>query len=225
MSSDSNPSAESGAAAAVGRLAGSPPPWVLYVLLGGVAGLTALGYYVSAAWPRLLANNPELLLALSNRYRWFILTAPKVDIAPHLALGIGRSMLSDPLYFLLGYLYGDDGLKWARKNDKSNTVVTTERLFARVRLVLCAFFAGPLVCALAGASRMRPRTFFLVNLAGTATLYVVMRLLASLAFEEINSLLRFNLRHNRTIMITTIAITLVTVAIAVRGRKAESGSS
>ncbi len=199
----------------VAETAADPPKWLLYVLLAGVAALWALGAYVSGDWPRLLAKHPTRLILLSNRYRFFILTAPKVDLAPHLIIGIARSLLTDPLYFAIGYFYGERGLRAARRIDGAS-VDALVGLFGKVQFVLCAFFAGPYVCVLAGAARMSPKRFFALNLAGTTVLYVAMQALAEVANDEINSLLRFNLRNNKSILYITIGVTLVTVLIAVQ---------
>ena len=89
-----------------------PPKWVLWTLVGTVAGLYILGFATAGLTPKLLKDHPLALMALSPRYRNFLLVWNRVDFAPFLVVGVLRLLVSDPVYYLLGRFYGDGAIRW-----------------------------------------------------------------------------------------------------------------
>lgn len=205
--------------------AAPPPPIVLGVFIAIIVGLNVLGLVVSATWPTLVKDHPLLLIGLSNRYRFLLLTRNQIGAVPQVVIGVLRNLASDPVYYLLGWWYGDRVLELFRKSMGRGAVAieTTERWFRRYGDAIVFLTPSPFVCALAGASGMKARRFWPVNIAGTIVMVTGVRLLGGVVESPINSFLRFNERYNKWLLAAVIASTVFLVMSAGIGtQKAET---
>lgn len=193
-----------------------PSRVVLGVCIAIVLGLNVLGLVVSATWPKLVKDHPLLLIVLSNRYRFLLLTRNDIEAVPQVVIGVLRNLASDPLYFLLGWWYGDKVLDLFRKSMGKGAVAieTTERWFRKYGDIIVFLTPSPFVCALAGASGMKPRRFWPVNIVGTIVMVTGVRLLGNVVDGPINSFLRFNERYNKWLLAAVIASTVFLVLSA-----------
>ena len=199
-----------------------PPRWVLWALVGVIAGLYVLGFATASLTPKLLKDHPLGLMALSPRYRNFLLVWNRVDFAPFLVVGVLRLLLSDPIYYLLGRFYGDGAIRWFENamggaQSGGQLVRLTEKWFGRFSTPLCAFFAGPIVCVLAGAAGVRPRRFFTLDAMGTIGVVLALRLFGRLLKRPVDWVVRFNSANWR--WLTVIAV-VGTVVFLVNGGRA-----
>ena len=199
-----------------GTLRRTPAKWVGPALLAVVIGLYILGLAAGGAAPELLKNHPLTLLALAPRYRWFILTASRIDLVPYFAVGIPRLLASDPVYFMLGWYFGDRAIGFFEDSLGKPTIDKTRDLFLKASTVMALFFAGPIICVLAGAAGMNPRKFFSLNIIGTTLLVIGLRVFSSQLDGAIQPILRFNDRYSRYILVGTIAISAIYISRAVR---------
>ena len=199
-----------------GTIRRTPAKWLGAALLAVVIGLYILGLAASGAAPELLKNHPLALLALAPRYRWFILTAPRIDLVPYFAVGIPRLLASDPVYFMLGWYFGDRAIGFFEDSLGKPTIDKTRDLFLKASTVMALFFAGPIICVLAGAAGMNPRKFFSLNVIGTTILVIGLRVFSSQLDGVIQPILRFNDRYSRYILVGTIAISAIYISRAVR---------
>ena len=71
-------------------------------LITVVVGLNILGWFVTAAGPRLLRDHPLLLISLSSRYRYLLLTRDRISAVPQVIVGVLRNLASDPIYWAAG---------------------------------------------------------------------------------------------------------------------------
>jgi membrane protein DedA with SNARE-associated domain len=128
-----------------------------------------VGLIGNAIHPGLVNSHPLLLVAMEPRNRYLLLVADKVSFLPFLLVATIRRLVSDPLFYLLGYLYGDRGVRWIERQlgDAGGVVRGFEGLFAKAAPVLVFLFPGAIVCVLAGATGMSPVLFVLFNVAGT----------------------------------------------------------
>jgi membrane protein DedA with SNARE-associated domain len=203
-----------------------PRPRWTWLLIAGVIGLWVLGLTTTALTSRLLDEEKFLpLIALSPRYRNFIAGASKIDLAPFLVVGVARLLASDPLYFLVGRHFGDSALRWFERlmggpDSGGMLVAKTEKWFhakgGKVGFVLAAFFAGPIVCILAGQTRMKAKVFFALDLVGTIVVVVLLRLLAKPLQPAVDWLLDVNSKYWK--YFTAIAVVFVIVTV-LRGGK------
>ncbi|HEX2192162.1 MAG TPA: hypothetical protein VHH09_03135 [Acidimicrobiales bacterium] len=183
----------------------------LVLLISGITVVIAAGTIATAFTPALATHHPLLLITLDARNRMLIL-ARRVDLVPFVVVGTLRRMASDPLYWLLGYWYGDRAIRWLERNGGGGQlVVWTEKYFAKAAYPMVFLFPGAVVCALAGATGMPFPAFLAVNLAGTITAVVAVRLSSGLLAAPVDAILEF-FRDN-LVVVTALSIGLTVLAV------------
>ena len=150
------------------------------LLLVGLALLTLVSKIGDALAPLLLANSsanysPLLLLMLNANDLHLALTSQRVGFWPWLAVGLLRRLAEDPLCFALGWRYRDDGLRWLCHTFPDLNVPRTQAWFRKASYLAIIVEPGLLVCMLAGATRVKPATFALLNVAGTGVRLLAIR--------------------------------------------------
>ena len=177
--------------------------------------LIVIGTVANALTPWLLKNHPLWLVALEARNRNLLAAASRVDVVPFVVFAVIRRMLSDPLFFLLGHLYGEDALRWAQRRLGGNEIIVqvTQDWFRKASGFMVFLFPGALICVLAGVSRMSVRTFVTLNFLGTLTMVIAMRLFARALRGPIDAVLRFNDRNVKWLTVVSIALVLVALAL------------
>jgi membrane protein DedA with SNARE-associated domain len=192
-----------------------PPPSrrTLVLIVVPIIVLISIGTIANAIHPTLVKNHPLLLVALEPRNRWVILVAEKVAFWPLLIFGTLRRLASDPLFFLLGYLYGDGAVRWAeRKLDGGTGVIKwIEKAFHRAGPVLVFFFPGALVCVLAGATGMSPVLFFVLNIVGTLFTVTVLYNFASVVEGPVDAINRFYANNFKWLTVVSVVLTALYV--------------
>jgi membrane protein DedA with SNARE-associated domain len=201
-----------------------PPKWVLWVLVSCVAGLYILGFVTASLTPKLLKDNPLGLIALSPRYRNFLLTWNRIGVLPFMVVGTLRLLVSDPIYFLLGRFYGDGAIRWFENamggpQGGGQLVRITEKWFKKVADVLCMFFAGPIVCVLAGAAGVRPRRFFTLDAMGTVVVVLVLRVFGRVLKSPVDWVTKFNAHYWKWLTAVAIVSTLIFLVNGGRAHK------
>lgn len=191
--------------------ASRPPRWVGPFLITFVVALNVVGFLTNASAPELLNRNPLGLMALNPRYRYLVVAAPNVDPLPYYLIGVARLLFSDPVYFALGWFYGDRAIRYFSDAIGEPAVNSTRQFFLRASTVMAMFFAGPIICVLAGAARMRPRKYFVLDLIGTTIIVFALRQFSNALEPFIQSFLDFNAKYARWLMIITITTTLIIV--------------
>lgn len=130
-------------------------------------------------------GNPYLLLVLTPLLRYQVLVVNDVNPVAFFVIGTLRLLAADPPFYLLGRWYGDRAVHWMEHQSPgaARFLKRAERFYGKAAYPLVAIAPNNLICLLAGSSRMRPRTFFALNLTGTVVrLYLVIRFGA--AFED-----------------------------------------
>ena len=181
---------------------------ILAFLIGAFWGI---GTITTALTPSLLRDHPLLLVALEARNRNLLLAASKVDVVPFVVFATIRRVISDPLYFTLGYLYGARAVAWLgrRSGPRARRFLRWfERIFPRIAKPLVFLFPGLLVCLFAGVIRMRASVFLALNIAGTITTVLVLRVFADQLGDVLDPIIEWN-DHNATRL--TIATATVVV--------------
>lgn len=178
-------------------------PWVLF---GIVAALTVVGNITTGAAPKLLDKHPLLLVLGAPRYRWIMAVSPKVDAVPLILISWARLLFSDPVYFLIGWYYGDKAMLFFESLLGKQTMTSTRRYFEKATWILSAFFAGPVICAMAGLARVNPKRFFTVDVAGTFVIAVMLRVFADRLKGPLNWLIDFNKSNSRWLLIISMSV-------------------
>lgn len=141
-------------------------------------GLTVAGYVGDALAPSLVDTHPLLLLMLNPRNRNLVLITNQLDALSYYVVGALRLMLSDPLFYLIGYRYGDAAVRWVEHKTPTygQLLRNLERVFAKASYVLILVAPNAYLCLFAGAAGMRIGVFAVLNVIGTfGRLYVIRR--------------------------------------------------
>lgn len=184
---------------------------MLILLVAPIVAITGMGLLATAFTPALATRHPLLLIALDARNRFLVL-ARHVDLGPFVVVALLRRTLSDPLFYVLGRLYGEGALRWLeKKGGGGQLVVLTEKLFKRAGYPMVFLFPGAIVCALAGQTGMSPAGFLVANVAGTLTSVLLVRRFSSALASPVDALLGFFSRH--LVATTCVSVGLVLLSL------------
>lgn len=155
------------------------------ILIGLVLVSQAAAMVGDLALAEFVDRHPALLIALNPRNRNLALATNQLSALTYYSIGFARLVASDPVYYLLGFWYGERALAWVQKRSRTYgpLIEDGERFFRRASYPL--IFAAPnnVICALSAATGVRVRTFIVLNLTGTVARLVVVRQLG-LAFQS-----------------------------------------
>ena len=129
-------------------------------------------------WPGLINDHPLLLLAMSPKNRFLLLTAPQLGMVAFFVVGFLRLIATDPLTYVMGRQYGEDALSWIERKGSTakpgqSFVRKAQRLFNRAAPVVILVAPSALWCLLAGSARMKVWVFVTCNLIGTVSRLVL----------------------------------------------------
>ena len=102
-------------------------------------------------------------------------------------IGFVRSVLSDPIFYAIGLLYGDAVLRWMKNKlrDGAAWVVWFEKAFDKARYPMVAFAPNNVICLLAGATKMPVPAFIACNVAGTIIRLVLIRITGNVFDDQL----------------------------------------
>ncbi|MGK2949083.1 MAG: DedA family protein [Acidimicrobiales bacterium] len=156
----------------------------------------------------LATTNPLALIALNARTRNLVLVTNQLDALSYYTVATVRLLVSDPLFFLLGYWYGDAAVRWMEKRTRTfgDTLRQVERWFGKAAYPLVFLMPNNYICLFAGAAGMSVAGFFIANIAGTVVrLYLIRRL--GEAFEApIDDLLAFLADYRIPLLVASVAL-------------------
>lgn len=149
---------------------GKPPTKpVVYAVAAIAAASMVAGWAGDLLLAEIVDRNPLLLILLSPRNRNLVLATNELDAATYYIVGFLRLIASDPANYLLGYWFGERALRWVKRRSKTYGPLMDdgEALFKRIGPAIVFLAPNNIVCALAGATGMKVRTFFVLNVLGT----------------------------------------------------------
>jgi membrane protein DedA with SNARE-associated domain len=122
-------------------------------------------------------DRPLLLLALDARVRHVVLVSGLLDPVSYYVVGTLRLLLSDPLFYLLGFWYGEAALQWVeqRAGAVGRFLRSAEGFFGKAAYPLVFLAPNNYICLFAGAARMHPAVFLALNVSGTVTRLALIR--------------------------------------------------
>lgn len=188
-----------------------------------LVALTIIANIGDALAPTLVDRHPLLLIAMNARNRNLALTTNLLDPVPYYTVGFLRLLVSDPLFYLLGYFWGDAAVKWVERNTKTlgGTLRWVEARFSRWGVPLVFALPNNWICLFAGAAKMRPAVFLTANIAGTLLRLYLIRILGE-AFEgPIDWILEFIARYRMPLLALSIGAVAFTVLSERRSGKGE----
>jgi membrane protein DedA with SNARE-associated domain len=160
----------------------------------------------SAAY--LVDNHPLWLIALNARNRNLLLVTNYVDAFPYYAIGTLRLLVSDPLFYVLGYLYGDAGVRWMEHKAPTygKLMRSAERFFAIAAYPLVFLAPNNFICLFAGAAGMPVAVFIMLNVSGTMVRLYALRVAGDIFDRPIDAVLDFIRDYRLPLLILSVVL-------------------
>ena len=188
-----------------------------------LVALVIAGYIGDALAPTLVDTHPAWLIALNARNRNLALVTNHLDPWSYYGIGTVRLVLSDPLFFLLGYWYGDAAVAWMERRTKTwgQMLRQIEGWFGKAAYPLVFFAPNNPICLFAGAAGMPIKAFFAVNLAGTVfRLWLVRRF--GEAFEgPLDDVVGWIGDNRGILLVVSIGLVILSIALEAKGGETE----
>jgi membrane protein DedA with SNARE-associated domain len=167
-----------------------------------------------ALWPDLVTSAPELLIGLSARSRYLVLVAGRIPDWSYYLIGTVRLVAPDPFLFAVGWLYGAAAIRWMERRTPTfgQMMRTFERYFGRFGHALVVVFPNNYICVIAGAARMNPWVFGVLNVVGTIGRLVVIAVVGDVFQGPIDWVLDLVATYRIPLLVVSIALVLLTVA-------------
>jgi membrane protein DedA with SNARE-associated domain len=185
-----------------------PGPHTLKLLAAPIIGLIVISNVGDALAPQLVNSHPLQLIAMNARNRNLILVTNQLDAVSYYVVGTLRLLIADPLFFLVGYWYGDTALDWMEQRTKTfgRTLRQWESWFGKAAYPLVFIAPNQYICLFAGAAGMSVAGFFVANITGTIVrLYLIRRL--GEAFEApIDDVLGFISDYRVPLLIISVVV-------------------
>jgi membrane protein DedA with SNARE-associated domain len=195
------------------------------VMLVGLplAALVVVSNVGDALAPTLVDTHPAWLIALNARNRNLVLVSNYLDAWTFYGIGIVRLLISDPLFFLLGYWYGDAAVKWMERRTRTwgQILRQFEGWFGKAAYPIIFIAPNNVFCLFAGASGMPVRAFVALNVSGTLfRLWLVRRF--GEAFESpIDDLVGWIGDNRAILLVISVGLVILSVALEARGGQTE----
>lgn len=191
----------------------TPSRLQLWLIVGPLISLFVAAQIGDALAPTLVNTNPLLLVVLNARNRNLILAVNQIDPVVFFLVATLRLLLSDPLFYLLGYFYGDAAVHWMERRSSTlgRGVRRFEEYFRVASYPLVAIAPNNLICLLAGSGGMAPLTFLVLNLGGTVVRVLLIMWLGEQLEEPIDWLLEFIAEYRWYLMAVSVTVVGVTM--------------
>lgn len=195
----------------------------LTLLVVPIVGLIIASNVGDALATTLATTHPLTLIVLNSRSRNLVLVTNQLDALSFYAVATARLLVSDPLFFLLGFWYGEAAVQWMERRTRTfgATMRQIEGWFGRAAYPVVFLAPNNIVCLMAGAAGMSVLGFFAANLAGTLLrLYLIRRV--GEAFEApIDDLLGFLSDYRIPLLMLSVVIVGASIFWEVRRGEGE----
>jgi membrane protein DedA with SNARE-associated domain len=199
-----------------------PGRHALKILVAPIIVLIVISNVGDALAPKLALDNPLLLIAMNARNRNLILVTNQLDALSYYGVATIRLLLSDPLFFLIGYWYGDTALTWMEQRTKTygSMLRQWERWFGKAAYPLVFIAPNNVVCLFAGAAGMSVAAFLALNITGTIARLYLIRWLGEAFERPIDEVLDFIARYRAPLLVVSITFfTIMMVRELRQGRE------
>lgn len=200
------------------------PKWLLPLIGASIVALVIANNVGNAVWASWINERPLELLALNSSNKYLIGTTPNTGWAAVMLVSTLRPMAPDPLFYLVGYLYRDRAVHWARRVFPASGTLfdsfeSDEGSFTRLLDGLVFVMPNNPVCLIAGVVGMNVRRFAVLAVAGTIGRIILMRAIGTVFSDQIEDLLEVVARYQRGLLILSIALVVVYVLWQVRSHR------
>jgi membrane protein DedA with SNARE-associated domain len=188
-----------------------------------LVAMVIAGYVGDALAPTLVDRHPAWLIALNARNRNLVLATNYLDAWTYYSIGIVRLLLSDPLFFLLGYWYGDAAVQWMERRTKTwgQMLRQLEQWFGKAAYPLVFVAPNNAICLFAGAAGMPLRAFFAVNLAGTVVRLWLIRRFGEAAEGPLDDVVGWVGDNRAVLLVASIGLVLLSIALEAKSGETE----
>ena len=199
---------------------------MLWLIVTPIIVLVIASNIGDALAPTLVVKHPLWLMALNARNRNLVLVTNQVDAVPYYVVGTFRLVLSDPLFYLLGYFYGDAAVRWMERRAPTygRLMRSAERWFAVAAWPLVFIAPNNYICLFAGAAGMPVAAFVILNVSGTLVRLYLIRVVGDIFASPIDSILGFIQDYRIPLLLVTVAFVGFSVWNEHRLGKGEIGS-
>lgn len=189
-----------------------PPRRTLTLLVAPIVGLIIASNVGDALATTLATTHPLTLITLNSRSRNLVLVTNQLDAFSYYGVATLRLLVSDPLFFLLGYWYGETAVRWMERRTRSfgGTMRQIEGWFGRSGLVLVFLAPNNIMCLMAGAAGMRVSAFLAANLAGTLLRLYLIRRVGEAFDAPIQDLLGFLSDYRIPLLVLSVVLVAAT---------------
>jgi membrane protein DedA with SNARE-associated domain len=195
----------------------------LTLLLIPIVAFSAAGTITNLAAPALINDHPLVVIFFNPINRYLILASNRVETWEFFAVAFFRLTLTDPLYFMLGRWFGDGALDWIEsKTGNSGMVPFVKKWFGRAGPVIVFAAPNAYVCLLAGAARMKLRVFVALNVVGTFSRLILIKVTGNALEPVLDPVLNFIKRYQwQLVALSIIIFSLQSMANRRRGKTNE----
>ena len=182
-----------------------------------------IGDLLTTTWAQ---DHPLALVALNARNRILVLTTNQLDTVPYYFVGTVRLLLSDPLFYLLGMLYGDNALAWMERKAPTygDLLRRVEKFFGKAAYPLVFIAPNNYICLFAGAAGMPVAAFLILNVSGTVLRLYLIRVVGATFDEPIQNVLDFFARYRAQLLVASIVLVGLSVWSERRKGKGDIGA-
>jgi membrane protein DedA with SNARE-associated domain len=204
----------------------APSRRTLWLIITPIIVLVIASNIGDALAPSLVDRHPLWLIALNARNRNLVLVTNQLDPVPYYVVGTFRLLLSDPLFYVLGFLYGDAAVTWMERKAPTygRLMRTGERFFAAAAYPLVFIAPNNYICLFAGAAGMPITAFVVLNVTGTVARLYLIRVVGDIFDSPIQSILDFIKEYRVPLLAITVALVAFSVWNEHRLGKGEIGS-
>src|SRR3954470_4610809 len=181
-----------------------------------------IGDLLTTTWAQ---DHPLALITLNARNRILVLTTNQLDTIPYYVVGTLRLLVSDPLFYVLGMLYGDSALSWMERKAPTygDLLRRVERFFGKAAYPLVFIAPNNYICLFAGAAGMPIISFLILNISGTWLRLYLIRVVGATFDEPIQAVLDFFARYRLQLLVLSVVLVGVSVLTERRKGKGDIG--
>ncbi len=201
------------------------PRWLLPSLTAGIIALVVASNLGNVVWASWAEDRPLGLLALNSSNKYLLITSISLDAVPMVVVATLRLLAPDPIFFAMGWLYGDRALHWARRTFPGSTQLLDQvhqdpRLVHKVLNVLVVVAPNNVVCLVAGVVRFPIRRFIVLNVVGTVGRVLLMRWIGLFFEDQIEDVLDIVNRYQTWLIwgsVAAVAAVVIWQVVSDRG--------
>lgn len=200
------------------------PRWLLPLIGASIVALVIANNIGNIVWANWIIEHPLGLLALNSSNKYLIGTTPGTGWIEVMLVSTTRLMAPDPLFYMVGYIYRDRAVHWARRVFPASGTLfdqleADEGQFARILDALVFIMPNNPVCLIAGVVGMNVKRFLVLAVTGTIGRIILMRAIGTIFSEQINDILEVVARYQRWLLIGSVVLVVGYVLWQLRSHK------